>query len=248
MPGGYLDTPSFVDELFAATQSKSYLPGYIPPQPVITSSPSFSQPTSPTAPYPHDGTPNGTHGLSRKRSYNESIGSGENRDPGYGRGERYTKQMRRGGGGRDSISGRGGRGNYQPSHFGHAVPSPAPPGLPALPFPPPPPGMNLDDSLAMMQAMQAIGLPPLPGLPPFPQPASGSPPPFPASGGFNSSMSSPPGKHKINSRCRDYDTKGYCTRGNTCPFQHGNEMIVPDQGKGLAWVMKFGANLSRIRS
>lgn len=202
------------------------MPGYIPRQPLTSTSTPFSQPTSPTSSFAPNGALNGVNGLSRKRSYNQSTGAGDGRDSNNGRGERQIKQMRRG-------SGRGGRGGYQPPPIHHGGPSPTQPGIPALPFPPPPPGMNLDDPIAMMQAMQAIGLPPLPGMPPFPQPGSGSPPPFPAFRGQSSSASSPPGKHKINARCRDYDTKGFCTRGNTCPFQHGNEMVVPDQGKDL---------------
>jgi hypothetical protein len=27
-------------------------------------------------------------------------------------------------------------------------------------------------------------------------------------------------------RCQDYDTKGFCVRGSTCPFYHGNDRIV----------------------
>jgi RNA-binding protein 26 len=35
----------------------------------------------------------------------------------------------------------------------------------------------------------------------------------------------PPGRRR--QRCRDYDTKGYCARGNTCMFQHGDEPVYP---------------------
>ena len=211
---------------------KSYMPGYTVPLPIVTSSPSFSQPTSPITSFPPTSAIDSVHGLSRKRSYNHSMDLGDGRDPNYTRGDRQIKQMRRSGG-RDSFTGRGGRGGFsaaQPNIGGH---QPVQAGFPPLPFPPPPPGMNLDDPMAMMTAMQAMGLPPLPGLPPFPPPGSGSPPPFPAFGGINSPPIDPPGKHKINARCRDYDTKGFCTRGNTCPFQHGNEVVVPDQGGNL---------------
>jgi len=33
----------------------------------------------------------------------------------------------------------------------------------------------------------------------------------------------PPGRRR--QRCRDYDTKGYCARGNTCMFQHGDDPV-----------------------
>ena len=31
-------------------------------------------------------------------------------------------------------------------------------------------------------------------------------------------------------RCHDYDTKGYCTKGAACPFQHGEDRIVAPDG------------------
>lgn len=207
------------------------MPGYTAAQPTITPSPPFTQPTSPIGSFPQDRASNGISGTSRKRSYNHSMDPSDGRDPNYGRGERQMKQMRRSGG-RDSFSGRGGRGGFQASQTNFGGHPPIQPGFPSLPFPPPPPpGMNFDDPMAMMQAMQAMGLPPLPGMPPFPQAGSGSPPPLPAFGVLSSPTGDLAGKHKVDARCRDYDTKGYCTRGNNCPFQHGNEVVVPDQGK-----------------
>jgi len=41
-------------------------------------------------------------------------------------------------------------------------------------------------------------------------------------GGMNQFLHQPPPGRK-RQRCRDYDTKGYCSRGNTCPFQHGDD-------------------------
>ena len=101
--------------------------------------------------------------------------------------------------------------------------------------------MNLEDSLAMMQTLQAMGLPPLP----FPPPSSGSPPPFSSYGGHGS-QNGALGKHVIDARCRDYDTKGFCTRGNTCPFQHGNEVVVPDQGTAGSAFVRNIADGTRI--
>lgn len=31
-------------------------------------------------------------------------------------------------------------------------------------------------------------------------------------------------------RCRDFDTKGFCSRGSTCPYDHGNESIFVPPG------------------
>ncbi|KAK0620332.1 hypothetical protein B0T14DRAFT_521124 [Immersiella caudata] len=47
-------------------------------------------------------------------------------------------------------------------------------------------------------------------------------------GGFPGNMFSPqppPGRRR--QRCRDYDTKGFCARGNTCMFQHGDDPVYP---------------------
>lgn len=125
--------------------------------------------------------------------------------------------MRRGGA-------RGGRydgSNGRPSHG----PSGNPPSMPApgqFPFPglPPPPTDPNDPLMAMM--LQAMGMP-LPPVPPIQAlPAATSPPAYspPTNGAptFNGN-----GKR---GRCSDYDTKGFCVKGNTCPFEHGNDHVV----------------------
>ena len=83
----------------------------------------------------------------------------------------------------------------------------------------PPMPLDFNDPFAAMLAMQALGFP---GMPPLPQL---SPPPT-QGGDSNWSRSNPPMKNRINARCRDYDTKGYCTRGNACPFNHGDNPIM----------------------
>ena len=35
-----------------------------------------------------------------------------------------------------------------------------------------------------------------------------------------------PLKNRINVRCRDFDTKGFCERGNRCPFDHGYAHVM----------------------
>ena len=209
--------------------AKSYVPGYVPPTTKSLPSPGFQAPSagSPTFPPAPSATPfNGPPQQSRKRSYNESNG-GAGGPHSYGSENRQMKQMRRssGMGARDnSLGGRGGRGGYHPTPVSHGGPSTSLPGFPSnMPFPPPPPGTNLDDPMAAIMAMQAMGLPPLPGMPAFP--SSGSPP-APQYG--QSSPGQQP-KNKINARCRDYDTKGVCTRGVNCPFIHENSIVMPDQ-------------------
>jgi hypothetical protein len=61
--------------------------------------------------------------------------------------------------------------------------------------------------MAAMLAMQAMGFP-VPGLPPF---------------GQQGGERGPGGPKK--KRCRDYDQKGFCARGNTCMFEHGQDSI-----------------------
>lgn len=65
-----------------------------------------------------------------------------------------------------------------------------------------------------MEAFLALGMP-YPGMPPFPSGPRG-------------------GRSRRRGRCRDFDTKGYCSRGGTCPYDHGNESMYmpPMQGDG----------------
>ncbi|KAI9811885.1 MAG: hypothetical protein M1827_005236 [Pycnora praestabilis] len=200
------------------------------------------------------GASHGRNDQSRKRSYNdrESGESKDARDSHYGRnagGDRAVKQMRRGGprGGKfDNFGGRGGR---QQGQSGQDVSMGGLPGLsqaspggfPNMPgMPPPPPGFPFDpqDPMSAIMAMQAMGFPPLPGMPAFPQAGSPtgfgpsrSPIGFPQTGAQKSPGADVPAAAKIGERCRDYDQKGFCALGSTCPYEHGNDHIVaPCQG------------------
>ncbi|KAI9167136.1 RNA-binding protein [Paramyrothecium foliicola] len=76
----------------------------------------------------------------------------------------------------------------------------------------PPFGPNNPLSMEALMQMQAMGLP----FPPL-----GKSPDFPAS------TDAP----RRRGRCRDFDTKGYCSRGSTCQYDHGNESsYVPPPG------------------
>ncbi|KAL8788797.1 MAG: hypothetical protein Q9213_001468 [Squamulea squamosa] len=222
----------FVDETFQALHSKSYMPGYVPPQQVI--SPATTFPTAPSIPIlPQDSPalvhpPTSTPQQSRKRSYNEhqsGAGVGNSHD---GRGDRQLKQLRRGGarGGRQDFS--TGRPPYSQSGSPPGVP---PPGQ--LPFlntanphanaASPPPDLN-EPLMAMM--LQAIGMQAPQQMPAIP---TDSPNRFPPAGQDNPTYNVF-GRNKINARCRDYDTKGFCVKGSTCPFEHGNDhMVAPGQ-------------------
>ncbi len=222
-------------------------------QPPSDLSPTFFAPSAPSgAPFGRgfNGAQRGRNDQSRKRSYNDRDGNEfENgQDPHYGRnagGDRALKQMRRGGsrggrpehgGGRQGLPGLQNGGMASLPRLQH---SPAPfPGMPPpLPgFPP----LDPNDPMSAIMAMQAMGFPPLPGMPPFPQ--AGSPTgfgpgtsstPFAQPRGQRRPGADVPQSQKIHERCRDYDQKGFCALGSTCPYEHGNDhIVVPGQNDG----------------
>lgn len=221
-----LDTAAFVDEIFQAIHTKSYSPkNFIPPS-ASSTSPTFTAPSGPAGAYSSLGAGRGLHGgfqESRKRSYNDRQEEGPGFDSHYSRGERQMKQMRRGGrGGRaDAFAPRNGRGGFQDSMYHHAGSPPAPLSFPSMPMPPP---FDPNDPLAAIIAMQAMGLPPIPGMPPLPQ--AGSPNIYPQFGGQSLSPLHRPRSNTLRERCRDYDEKFYCERGDTCPYEHGTDRLV----------------------
>ena len=225
------DTASFVDEIFHAIHTKSYVPGYVAPS-VPTIPQNLPIPTGPMSTHSPsnsksaNGYSNGQQ-QSRKRSYNESQDGTKGNDFHYGQNDRQMKHIRRGG------ANNGGRGTFQAQGRDFAshqslpgMPPSGPMSFPgisrgpsALPFDP-------NDPVAAMIAMQALGMP-LAGLP-----GTGSSPNFVQAGAkINTSGAS--GKNRIDARCRDYDTKGFCLRGIACPFNHGdNQVVVPGQSEG----------------
>ncbi|KAF2221020.1 hypothetical protein BDZ85DRAFT_320993 [Elsinoe ampelina] len=135
----------------------------------------------------------------------ESMSRGDERGNWRGRGERGVKAARRG---RGDYAGRGRRGGYDggatgggynPQAQGFAPQSQAQGGFGdqhstgQMPF-----AFDLTNPMAMMQALQqAMGM--LQGM----QGVQGGQ------------------QRRTGKRCRDYDTKGVCTRGATCPYDHG---------------------------
>ena len=216
-----------------AIHTRSYKPGHVPSQTSPLPSPAFSAPSGPVGAYPQM-SPRGGYSealpQSRKRSYNDRMEEESASDPHYGRSERQMKQMRRGGS-RVERGGSYGRQGSRGSHISGSPPSQSPQhplGFPAMPVPPPGLPFDPNDPMMAMMTLQAMGLPPLPGMPSVPQVPS--PTSYPSYGEQRSPGSDPPLKNKISARCRDYDTKGFCTRGNLCPFEHGNDhIVVPGQ-------------------
>ncbi|KAJ8070776.1 hypothetical protein OCU04_001140 [Sclerotinia nivalis] len=222
------DTSIFVRDVFDALQYKTYLSGgppRRPPQP-------FAPPTGPSgAPFNNlnIGAPMGHQNGSRKRTY-DGRGDGDSQMymGGGDQNARAYKQPRRGGGaGRGNFDNfNNGRGGFQgrPQH----MPMPNAPfmpnmqGMPGSPtgLPPLDPNNPMAALLAMQQAMGAMGLPLPQGMPGFPP--NGSP--------QNRGQAGPMSQRK--QRCRDYDQKGFCARGNTCMFEHGQDSIYVPGGAG----------------
>lgn len=209
------------------------MPGYAPPISTSLTSPPLIASARPIGAYGQISTASGfPEGLQqfRKRSYNDRMEDVNGIDPHYGRGDKHVKQVHRGGtrGGRtDTFGERGSRGSQ---------PSANPPGVPqhtSIDYPGmslPPLGLPFDsyDPVMAMMTMQAMGLPALPGMLTLPQ--ATSPPGYSPFGKHRSPASDLPMKNKVNARCRDYDTKGFCTRGDACPFEHGRDhIVVPGQ-------------------
>ncbi|KAG8528515.1 uncharacterized protein KY384_007433 [Bacidia gigantensis] len=200
-------TKQFVDDVFATAQTKSYLPGYKPP---VASAPAplaaLPQPTRSSVPFDTGSFSQQRYQGSKKRSHNDMQGHEQGSDP--GRGARQTKQMRRGSRGRGANSNGSDRGDNYMGSTAMDWSSLNPTFDPSI-------SSNLlghlpedfaSNPFAAMVAMQAMG------FPKFPQP--------PQTGSVNT-------KRK---RCRDYDTKGFCARGEACRYQHGaDHMVVPGQ-------------------
>ncbi|CZT43787.1 uncharacterized protein RSE6_03874 [Rhynchosporium secalis] len=225
------DSAIFVRDVFDAIQYKAYLPGA---PPIRRPSLPFAPPSGPSAPSAPAygmigmGAPTGPQNGLRKRSYNDR-GDGDAQDRGQISGDpndRAFKQPRRGGavrggfdpsyqgGGRGGGGGGGGggfAGGRPPPMNTQGVPSRGFSTMPGMPSPPlgmPP--IDPNNPLAAFLAMQAMGFP----VPGFPSAAS---PPLPTQ----------------KQRCRDYDDKGFCARGNTCQYEHGEHSIwVPPTSRG----------------
>lgn len=210
------DTNVFVNDVFDAIRYRSYLPGGGLPRPNPAALPPQGLPYDDT---PSSLEPPTQNGGSRKRSFHDR-GDVQMQDAAdyYSNTARSYKQPRRGRGGRmdDANGSRGGGGGpaatggfpaagvYQiPPTYGAPTPGARQPFDPSA-FDP----NNPMEAMLRLQAM-GVPLPPLPPLPPFPQPPG--------------QQQQQPQRRR--QRCRDYDTKGYCARGNSCMFEHGTDSI-----------------------
>ena len=218
------DSSIFVRDVFDALEYKTYLPGGgVPRRPALP----FAPPLGPSGnSYGNlGGYPQGPQNVSRKRSYNDrEEGELPDREIVFNDSNgRYNKQPRTSwapgtgqveGGYRDPISARG-RGGFtggraSPMNLQH-MPSPGYPDMPSPPLGMPP--FDQNNPIAAMLAMQSMGILP-PNMPGHPQ----------ATSPLDMRPSGPPLQMRKR-RCRDYDEKGFCARGNTCMFEHDEHSI-----------------------
>ena len=205
------DTKNLVDDVFTALQTRSYIPGYVPAA-VTTPSPyaALPKPVRSSVPVATSGSGQGALQGTRKRSFNEAQENGNELDMHYARGYLHFMLLRWGGLGCGGNSrGWGGHSDAPDTKsLGYGNDFNVPMQLsngpmeeyPQIPF-------DMSDPFAAMAAFQAMGLP---GMPQMPQ----------------MSPTNSTGK----TRCPDYDTVGFCARGNACPYQHGpDHMVFPNQ-------------------
>lgn len=204
-------------------------------------------------------------GIKRERSHFERDREGSSgRDtysPSMGSARGY-KAPRRGGSGAPSGPGRwnGGSGNGGGGHVGGGAPGrggisggsgyghpqgsveipfvppggpPAPPAIPQFGMPPiPPPGFpwaipGPGDPMGAYLAAQAAAVA-WGGFPPIGPPAVGK-------GEEKKAI------EKVGERCKDYDEKGFCMKGDMCPYEHGmDRYVVPTEASAAdGWDLPF---------
>ncbi|KAI2620607.1 hypothetical protein GGR54DRAFT_639639 [Hypoxylon sp. NC1633] len=232
------DATAFTNDVFHAIKFRSYLPGALPaPPPPPTFRQTLPPPPAHTnvpllpryqPPIPFAAPPTAApfaQSRSRKRAYNDLddndvdiILTGQGLPPSV---PHPYKQSRRGagfsqrGGRSDDLYGtrdhRGFPNSYgMTSSSGHFVASP--------PFQPPQRGQGMpsigpDSILGGLQSLQQLGIP-LPEMSGLPEPV------------YSGSIPTP---HRKKQRCRVYEMRGYCPRGNNCKFEHVAKPAMPPQ-------------------
>jgi hypothetical protein len=192
----HADTASFVDELYQAIATKSYDPSRPPLKPAAP----IYQPLKRTSLEPPR-LPNESRKRSRWHDWDrEEEANGSGRLPAWDVGNRPFKQPRRGGRGFERGGGRHAQTPTVPFGMIQNMPpmNTTNPGMPSF---------DPNDPMATMLAMHQTLTTILTGNPNGTLPLNGS--------GFGA----PPRPQ----RCRDYDTKGYCATGPSCPYDHSND-------------------------
>jgi len=216
------DPAIFLNDVFEAIRYKLYLPGARPPPKI--ESPAFSSPLAATAPNFMPGsipTPNFVPNQSmvpqpgpRKRGYVDYDAPAGTDNPFTG--QRAYKQPRRGKGGRAGRSVGSGYGRGQLPWPGQFDPG-------AMPL------FDQDNPMEAILRLQAMGLP-IPNIR-----GLGRMPRF----GEGPSRQ----QNGLRQRCRDFDTKGFCTRPG-CVFDHGSDPVLapgpiplPNEGESRSSIL-----------
>lgn len=191
------NTDAFVEEIFQAIATKSFDPNRPPPKPAASV---YQPPKRQSVELPRQ------LNESKKRSYSyhdwdrEEDANGQIQS--YQGGERPVKHARRGARGYDQRSTR--QSLKASRQYG------MPQRMPQLPTPPPGmPQFDPNNPMASMLAMQQMM-----GM--FPDMVNGASP-------TNGHSFKPPQRKQ---RCRDYDVKGFCAAGASCPYEHGEDTFV----------------------
>lgn len=204
------NTPRFVDEVIAAVNSASYDPKTAAAAAAAAHS---TQAASGLQPIPsYDGSGYAPTSGTRKRSFHDD--DTEMRDAGFRggqRGDRQSKYVRRGG-----FEQRG-------QGYARGGMHPRPGEMPQMP------GLDPNDPMSALLAMQAMisNMPGMEGMPNF------------------NGMPGMPGmpdlkKRMTGKKCFDYENKGFCARGATCPYDHGGDQLVV--GSGVDGAPSFAHN------
>ncbi|KAI1097185.1 hypothetical protein F4804DRAFT_328360 [Jackrogersella minutella] len=219
------DAAAFTDDVFRALQHRSYLPGAppappssrptLPPHPTVpTNLPPLHQygPKVPySAPLAVPAGPTFPQGGSRKRLYNDQDDNDVDiilNGQGPYHGHQPNKQPRRGG----NFS----RRSYGSDYTQPGFPRPSIPNrLGQMPPPPAFPSSYRDPNEEMPQFDLNGFLGGMQGSPQFPWDL-----PKPV---YSGTIPQPPRRK----RCRDFDTRGYCSRGSNCKFEHAADPVMP---------------------
>ncbi|KAK8042434.1 hypothetical protein PG994_012917 [Apiospora phragmitis] len=230
------DSAAFTNDVFQAVQYKSYLPGAppapalqnpAPPAPQIPQGPSAQQFPLPGQGFagfqhtPYADTPSAFPGStlrgSKKRSYRD-LDAPDTQQMSWGA---YGANPPHAGGRFDdpyASRSRGGYGAFPDPSGQHGPPFPAPDDAynPNQPFPVAPsagmPQLDANTIMENIRQLQELGAQmgiQMPQAPHLPRPV------------YSGTAATPKQPPRRQAPCRDYETKGFCSRGNKCMFEHG---------------------------
>ncbi|KAG6004421.1 hypothetical protein E4U21_001089 [Claviceps maximensis] len=223
------DSKQFLDDVFQAITYRSYMPGALPPPPPPPLQNTSLEPTA-AATYLE---------ASKKRSFDEIGPQVDYRD--HVAQGRAAKQARRGrrGGRTDDRLGAYGQAQSQPQIHGQVPGQQYPMGFMMPAFDP----NNPMDALMSMQAM-GIAFPAMGDASAW-YGGTGAAAAAAATAATAAAARGGRGGGSKRRRCRDFDAKGYCSRGSTCNFDHGGAAEAFNQEEydpGNAMILPFASS------